>query len=151
MKISHPFGWLMLSTLSILYACDIGGQGHAATTTTPNDTATLPTETSQNSALPPETARIANIPKQKEVIFKSCAVYAASTDYYFEEENEGDIRIRVSHLEEEKGETETIVPENMLVEGEEGPPGANPDLVGKKFVLIYGENEKVVEIRLSAE
>ena len=82
-----------------------------------------------------------------QVTYQSAAVYAASTEYAFETESGELILIRGPVYDEEP----TIeIPDNMLETGEdiEGPPGANPELVGKKFNIYYDgeDNPKKIEL-----
>jgi hypothetical protein len=85
----------------------------------------------------------------KVVTYESCAVYAASNEYAFKDEKGETILLMVSQLPETKKEKRVKVPDNMLesTENLEGPPGANPTMVGKAFLLIYDDNEKVIEIK----
>lgn len=84
------------------------------------------------------------------VTYESCAVYAGATDYVFSDQEGKRISVRVNHFDNKKT-ANTIMPDNMLESGEdlEGPPGANPEMVGKSFKLIYDdESESVVEVVL---
>lgn len=97
------------------------------------------------------------------VIYKSCAVYAGATDYYFINEDGEGLNFRITNtdgLSEEEIDAlkakdslsglDIQLHEQMtaLQEGEEGPPGANPDLIDKKFKLIYNERKKLVKVQL---
>ncbi len=82
----------------------------------------------------------------EKVTYLNGVVYAASTDFYFENENGGELSVRVSNLPEEQ----TVkFPANLLESDSEieGPPGANPDMVGKTFFIVRNEKGEVTEIR----
>ncbi len=82
----------------------------------------------------------------EKVIFENATMYAASTDFYFKNENGEEVSVRVSNLPEEQ----TVkFPDNLLESdtGIEGPPGANPDMVGKVFFIVKNEKGEVTEIR----
>ena len=85
-----------------------------------------------------------------EVVYENATVYAAKTDYEFKRTDGSTFGISFSHLEEAKDWNPTM-PDNMLQEGKdvEGVPGPNPDLVGKSFLLIFGEvGDRIMEVRL---
>jgi len=80
----------------------------------------------------------------KVATYQSATVYAASTDYYFKGKDGKMIEFRVSNL---PGKNEIELPSNLLESDvSEGPPGANPDLVGKEFKLIYDNKEELVRV-----
>ena len=90
--------------------------------------------------------------KQKEIIvvYESCAVYAGSTKYYFKPEKGDLIEVSVLHEEmEDENEFRIKVPDNLVDDDKniEGPPGENPKMVGKKFKLIYNENDEIIEVK----
>ncbi len=82
----------------------------------------------------------------EKVTYLNGVVYAASTDFYFENENGEEVSVRVSNLPEEQA---VKFPANLLESDSEieGPPGANPDMVGKAFFLVRNEKGEVTEIR----
>jgi len=80
----------------------------------------------------------------KMATYQSATVYAASTDYYFEDKERKIIQFRVSNL---PGKNNIDIPANLLESNvSEGPPGANPELVGKAFKLIYNEQDALVRV-----
>lgn len=115
-----------------------------------------PSELIPSDTIPSDTStiqvRLADIDdsKTKTVTYESCAVYAASNEYAFSDKKGEMILLMVSQLPEMKKEKHVKVPDNMLesMEDLEGPPGANPEMVGKEFLLIYDDNDQVIEIRL---
>ncbi len=96
----------------------------------------LTTPYCNRTALKTETVKI--------VTYQSATVYAASTDYYFEDKEGKTMKIRVSNLPEE---SKIVLPTNLLESNiSEGPPGANPDLVGKTFKLLYNDQDVLARI-----
>lgn len=78
--------------------------------------------------------------------YESATSYAARTDYGFST-TDGELLL----IEGNTFEQEPIIelPDNMLETGDEieGPPGANPELVGKSFKLYYkGDNVYKIEL-----
>ena len=87
-------------------------------------------------------------PKTVFAIYEQATVYAGRTDYMFEDENGEMLMVEYSNFEE----TPSIeLTENMLETDEnlEGPPGANPEMVGKKFKLSYNADGQVFKIELA--
>lgn len=84
-----------------------------------------------------------------EVIYEGAAVYAGRTDYVFKNTTGHTMTIGVSNMPEDAA-TSPKVPANMLESGDdiEGPPGANPELVGKAFYLVYAAGgDRLLAIR----
>jgi len=96
--------------------------------------------------------------------YKSCAVYAGATDYYFIKEDGEGLDFRISNTdgfsEEEIAEMKLenslegfdIKLQEQMIDGNEeieGPPGANPSLIDKKFELIHNEEGNLVEVKLA--
>ena len=96
--------------------------------------------------------------------YKNCVVYTGSTDYYFTPEGEDkEIQLRdrnsvyqfriinPAFRDAERGpedvdirlEDQLIDPSNDL----EGIPGANPEMVGKLFLLIYNKDGKLLVVK----
>lgn len=78
--------------------------------------------------------------------YESATAYAARTDYGFSTADGEFLLIEGNTFEQEPI---IEVPDNMLETGEEieGPPGANPELVGKSFNLYYkGANVYKIEL-----
>jgi hypothetical protein len=101
------------------------------------------------TALPPGVALNSMIRAK----YISAVVYAAATDYVFELDDGQKITIRVS---QEEGAVNPEIPSILLEAGDglEGPPGANPALVGKYLTIeqdqsgntlrvIYSQGKKV--------
>ena len=89
----------------------------------------------------------------KLVTYESCAVYAGATDYTFSDKDGKMILVRVNHFDDGKT-SNPILPDNMLESAKdlEGPPRANPEMVGQSFKLIYDDKaEKVVKVILLGE
>lgn len=78
-----------------------------------------------------------------EVNYESATVYAGKTNYYFKTASGIRVEIGISNMEENK---KAKTPADMLEKGVEGPPGANPEKVGKPYELVYVKGQ-VVEIR----
>lgn len=77
-------------------------------------------------------------------IYQNATVYAASTDYAFEI-NGKRVFVRVNTLD---SLNMPAIPNNLTVRGTEGPPEVNPLLVGHKYVLTFGPQEKLKSIKL---
>lgn len=78
--------------------------------------------------------------------YQEATVYAARTDYAFENEI-GELILIEGNVYDD---TAIDIPDNMLDDDEEieGPPGANPDLVGKRFLLHYNTEGILFKIEL---
>lgn len=83
----------------------------------------------------------------KLVTYTGAAVYAAVTEYQFEDEN-GEMLLIRGPVFDEAAKFE--IPDNMLDDDPnvEGPPGANPKLVGKTFELHYNAQGELVKMAL---
>jgi hypothetical protein len=82
----------------------------------------------------------------QKVIYKSAACYATKVDFYFEDESGGQVIVGISTLPEDSG---AVYPKYLLEPDEnlEGPPGENPAMVGKPFLLIKNAAGEVREIK----
>lgn len=80
--------------------------------------------------------------------YQQATVYTGRTDYLFEDEIGGMLMVEYSNFDEIPP---IELPENMLENDEEleGPPGANPELIGKKFKISYNEEGNVYKIELA--
>ncbi|MCU0447781.1 MAG: hypothetical protein MUE85_23015 [Microscillaceae bacterium] len=92
----------------------------------------------------------ATSPKTVEAIYQNCTVYTGSVDYFFVTEQKDTIKVNV--LKKELADAETLiakVPDNLIEDTKnlEGLPGANPQMVGKRFSLIYNDQNEVIEIK----
>lgn len=79
------------------------------------------------------------------VTYESAAVYACATEYAFQTKEGKLILVRGR----DNCQTTNIeIPDNMLEDSDnlEGPPGANPEMVGKMFNLYYKNNETPYKI-----
>lgn len=101
---------------------------------------------SEKQPASPDPDNTAPAENAEKVIYQRATMYAAATDFYFTNEQGEEVEVRVANLPEERT---TVYPENLLedIEGLEGPPGANPEMVGKSFLLIKNEKGEVTEIR----
>ncbi len=80
------------------------------------------------------------------VTYESATVYAGSTDYYFSDNKGEKFHIRISNMPQEK-EIIVKIPEGMLeTEAVEGPPGANPNMLGKQFQVKRNDAGEIIEI-----
>jgi hypothetical protein len=77
--------------------------------------------------------------------YESAAVYAAATDYRFVTDAGQQILIRVSHIEPE-GNPDINVNLLEVMEEVEGPPAADPSLVGKYFKLYKDGDGNYIRI-----
>lgn len=148
----------MKNTLYILFAsltlASCGNTGTTDTTTT-DSTATTVTIDTPTTVQQKGTSIVA--------VFNNCVLYTGKTDYYFTKENGEKIEFAVPNVDgftkEEiaemraDGMTEMDIKftESMLDPSEdlEGIPGANPALVGKKFLLVYDEKGALLEVKLN--
>lgn len=80
--------------------------------------------------------------------YERADMYAGSTMFYFKDKNGKEIMVQNSNLEEEQ----TVeMPNNMMnpsTDPEDLPPGENPELAGKMFVLSYVKGA-VVKLELA--
>lgn len=82
-----------------------------------------------------------------EAAYVSATVYAGSIDFTFETKDSDMLVVRESTFEEDGLD----IPENMLNDDEtiEGPPDANPDLVGATFRIHYNAEGMPLKIELA--
>ena len=82
----------------------------------------------------------------QKVIYKSATYYAGRVDFYFEDEKGQVVTVGISNLPEDSG---AVYPKYLLDPDEnlEGPPGENPAMVGKPFLLIKNAAGEVREIK----
>lgn len=106
---------------------------------------------SKTSSNATETKTKENTNKQKEIeaIYQDCTVYAGSTVFLFKTMQGDTIQVSILNKGMEDAETSAKVPENLVDNSKdlEGPPGANPKMVGKKFKIIYNHKEEVIEVQ----
>lgn len=82
----------------------------------------------------------------QKVTYKSATYYTGRVDFYFTDEAGAEVVIGISNFPEDKG---VPYPPELLESGEnmEGPPGENPNMVGKQFLLVKDSTGKLIEIR----
>lgn len=103
-----------------------------------------------NNAINSKTDNKNKAAREIEVIYENCTVYAGSTKYYFKPAEGELIEVSVLNKGMEDEEIYRIkIPKNLIDDSKdlEGPPGPNPKMIGKKFKLIYNENDEVIEVR----
>ena len=97
----------------------------------------------------PESEAASDPAKQQtmELTYESAAVYAGKTEYAFLDGNGKQQLISVSN---EENVSKIKMPDNMLEDDEnlEGPPGANPEMVGKSFEFVFDQSGNMIEVRL---
>lgn len=84
--------------------------------------------------------------KSVEVTYENCTVYTGKTDYFFKRvDNKEEILVIVSN--ESLGVKTIKVPKGLIDDDKnlEGLPGAHPKMIGKKFLIIY-ENDEIVKV-----
>lgn len=82
----------------------------------------------------------------QKVTYKSATYYTGRVDFYFDDEKGAEIVVGISNMPEDSG---AIYPSYLLESGDtlEGPPGENPAMVGKSFLLIKNKAGEVKEIK----
>ncbi len=82
----------------------------------------------------------------QKVFYKSATYYAGRVDFYFEDEKGQVITVGISNMPEDSG---AVYPPELLesTENLEGPPGENPAMVGKPFLLIKNAAGEIREIK----
>jgi len=85
----------------------------------------------------------------QEATYLNCAVYASSTSFYFKSTQGDTIQFSVLNEGEIEAETSAKVPKGLIEDGKdlEGLPGANPEMVGKKFTIIFDKEGQVIEVK----
>lgn len=85
-------------------------------------------------------------------IYKDATVYTGYTQYLFTDAKTGkDIEIQATDKNIDPALAKKIlVPKDLLEDPEknEGLPGANPKLVGKKFKIQYLKNDKIIVTKI---
>jgi hypothetical protein len=82
----------------------------------------------------------------QKVFYKSATYYTGRVDFFFEDEKGQLITVGISNMPEDSG---AVYPPDLLepTENLEGPPGENPAMVGKPFLLIKNAAGEVREIK----
>ena len=122
-----------------------------------SDSDTNETETNTDNTEVTETnnTEVQQTPEQTDsdhfiAVYLSCAVYAGATEYEFQPAQGDPILIRVSHSpQDEPGVFSPDIPYELVeevTEELEGPPGPNPEYVGKSFNLYFEmqDGERVI-------
>lgn len=91
------------------------------------------------------TTPVSPINSQK-VTFVSATYYTGRVDFYFKDEKGAEVIVGINNDPEVKG---AIYPPSLLESSEnlEGPPGENPAMVGKQFLLIKNKTGDLIEIK----
>lgn len=79
-------------------------------------------------------------------IYQSATYYTGRVEFHFTDDKGADVRVDISNMPEDSG---AIYPAYLLESGDtlEGPPGANPAMVGKPFLLIKNKAGEIREIK----
>ena len=93
-----------------------------------------------------------NTSKEVEAIYINCILYTNLHNFYFKSINKGDtIEVQIPVVEDPGNITIAKMPEKMIDDSPdlEGLPGGHPNMLGKKFRLIYNEKNEVKEVLLA--
>lgn len=82
----------------------------------------------------------------QRVTYQSATYYTGRVEFHFTDDKGADVRVDISNLPEDSG---AIYPAYLLESSDtlEGPPGENPAMVGKSFLLIKNKAGEVREIK----
>lgn len=82
----------------------------------------------------------------QKVTYKSATYYTGRVDFYFTDEKGAEVVVGISNFPEDSG---AIYPHYLLesTDSIEGPPGENPAVVGKQFLLIKNKSGELREIK----
>ena len=82
----------------------------------------------------------------QKVTYKSATYYTGRVDFYFTDEKGNEVVVGISNMPEDSG---AVYPPYLLESTKdlEGPPGENPAMVGKQFLLIKNAAGEVREIK----
>ena len=82
----------------------------------------------------------------QKVIYQSATYYTGRVEFHFHDETGADVNVSISNFPEDSG---AIYPKYLLESSDslEGPPGENPAMVGKTFLLIKNAAGEVKEIK----
>jgi len=83
---------------------------------------------------------------QQKVIYQSATYYTGRVEFHFHDETGADVNISISNFPEDSG---AVYPKYLLESSDtlEGPPGENPAMVGKTFLLIKNAAGELREIK----
>jgi hypothetical protein len=121
---------ILISSLFLLLLASCGNKKKSSVTDTKDTAATKPVV----------------VDNTQKVIYKSATYYAGRVDFFFKDEAGGEVVVGISNLPEDSG---AVYPAYLLesTENLEGPPGENPAMVGKPFLLIKNAAGEVREIK----
>ena len=82
----------------------------------------------------------------QKVIYQSATYYTGRVEFHFHDETGADVNVSISNFPEDSG---AIYPKYLLESSDslEGPPGENPAMVGKPFLLIKNAAGELKEIK----
>ncbi len=82
----------------------------------------------------------------QKVIYQSATYYTGRVEFHFHDETGADVMVDISNMPEDSG---AVYPKYLLESSDslEGPPGENPAMVGKPFLLIKNAAGEVREIK----
>lgn len=82
----------------------------------------------------------------EKVTYKNAIYYTGRVEFHFVNAAGADVRVDISNMPEDSG---AIYPNYLLESSDtlEGPPGENPAMVGKPFLLIKNKAGEVREIK----
>lgn len=82
----------------------------------------------------------------EKVTYESAVYYTGRVEFHFKNAAGADVRVDISNMPEDSG---AVYPKYLLESGDtlEGPPGENPAMVGKPFLLIKNAAGEVREIK----
>ena len=82
----------------------------------------------------------------QKVIYQSATYYTGRVEFHFHDETGADVNVSISNFPEDSG---AVYPKYLLesTDTTEGPPGENPAMVGKPFLLIKNAAGEVREIK----
>lgn len=82
----------------------------------------------------------------EKVTYESAVYYTGRVEFHFKNAAGAAITVDISNMPEDSG---AIYPKYLLESGDtlEGPPGENPAMVGKPFLLIKNKAGEVREIK----
>lgn len=80
-------------------------------------------------------------------VYRTISANDQNMEYYFKTLDGISLKFIVSH----EGEPEVKVPENLLEHAKylEGFPGANPEMAGRVFEIIYDKDNYIAEVKLA--
>ena len=105
-------------------------------------------KTTPSAAAPEGEVKYKKTAKNSEfAVYRTISANKTHTTYFFKTLDGISLDFKVSI----EGEPETIVPRNLLEDAKysEGHPGANAEMTGRVFELIYDKDNNVGEVKLA--